>query len=82
MTVPVTPVDDLIYEGSETVTLSLPPNSGYNLYYNTATISLTDNEQLVSIVATDPTAAETKMMQARPMAAKCRLRMGGILSHR
>jgi hypothetical protein len=54
----VTPIDDATAEGNEGITLTLQPGPNYNLYYNTASISLIDNEQLVTVAATDATAAE------------------------
>jgi hypothetical protein len=54
----VAPIDDAVAEGNEGITLTLQPGPNYNLYYNTASISLIDNEQLVTVTATDATAAE------------------------
>lgn len=61
-TVSVSPIDDALVEGTETITLTLADAARYNLGAATAaTINLTDNDTVpvVTIAATDPAAAET-----------------------
>lgn len=62
-TVEITPIDDSVYERSETVKLTLLSNSSYTLdsAKKTATVTIADNDSrpTVRIVATDATAAET-----------------------
>lgn len=57
----VTPVDDNLYEGSETVFATLTGSANYVLGNpNSAAATIADNDKPnVSIVATDPAAAET-----------------------
>jgi PKD repeat protein len=59
-TILVTPIDDLSYEGEETVTLTLSPSASYNVGpNNTATITIVDNDlPTVTVAATDPSAYE------------------------
>lgn len=62
-TVRVTPTDDAEAEPNETVILTLDPGAGYQLGGSrTATVTIADNDAaglpVVTIVATDPTAAE------------------------
>ena len=57
-TIPVTVLDDLAGEGSETVIITLA-SGGYSVGSpSTATVTITDNEPDVSIVASDASAAE------------------------
>jgi hypothetical protein len=59
----VTPADDTLPEPTETVILTLQANSAYTLPASTAqraaTVSIADNEPVVSIAANDDLAAET-----------------------
>ena len=58
----VTPIDDLLVEGSETVVVTLIADATYNIgAQNSATVTITDNDVLptVTIAATTPTASET-----------------------
>jgi PKD repeat protein len=57
----VTPTDDSVYEGDETVILTLLPGASYGVGpANTATITIVDNDlPIVTIIATDPTAYES-----------------------
>ncbi|MEA5549740.1 Calx-beta domain-containing protein [Anabaena cylindrica UHCC 0172] len=60
------PLDDAIYEGDETVTLTLSSKNNYTIgTLNTSTISIADNEispsaPLVTIATSDTVAAETQ----------------------
>jgi hypothetical protein len=56
----LTPKDDAAAEGTETATLTLIPKANYLLHptLKSATAVILDNEPVVSIVATDPNAAE------------------------
>jgi hypothetical protein len=61
-TLTITPNDDNIYEGNETVVITLGIGSGYSVGgQNSASITIADNESVpsASIIATDATAAET-----------------------
>lgn len=42
--VPITPIDDALVEGSETITLTLAPGTGYGAEVSSATLYLTDND--------------------------------------
>ena len=59
-TIVVTPIDDSLFEGDETVILTLISNGSYLLGTpNNATVTIIDNDKpVVSIVATDAVAAE------------------------
>ncbi|MBD2039366.1 Calx-beta domain-containing protein [Microcoleus sp. FACHB-672] len=60
-TLTVTPVDDVVLEGSETVDVALTPSAGYNVdaTKNTASVSIIDNDvPIVEIVAANPNARE------------------------
>jgi hypothetical protein len=59
-TVTVTPIEDTLDEGIETVVLTLQPGASYSLgTTSSATITIADNDlPFVSISATDPDAAE------------------------
>jgi PKD repeat protein len=59
-TIFVTPTDDSLYEGDETVILTLLPNTSYNIgSNNAAAITIVDDDlPIVTIAATDPTAYE------------------------
>lgn len=61
--VTITPIDDAIYEGPETVVLTLVQGTGYALGKpRSATITIVDNEQppVVNLVATDVDVAEPR----------------------
>jgi hypothetical protein len=61
-TITITPIDDDIYEGSETVCLFLASGTGYSVGSpSSATVTIMDNESMpvATVVATDPTANET-----------------------
>src|SRR5262249_15605327 len=58
-TVTVSPIDDLLAEGNETVILTLAANSAYSRgSERSATVTILDDEPTVTVVATDATAAE------------------------
>jgi Lectin C-type domain/Calx-beta domain/Ser-Thr-rich glycosyl-phosphatidyl-inositol-anchored membrane family/FG-GAP-like repeat/PA14 domain/LysM domain len=60
-TVDINPIDDLIYEGNETVILSLSANSAYNIgTTNTATVNIVENDlkPVIGITANDNIAGE------------------------
>ena len=61
----VTPVDDGLVEGPETVILTLATGTGYTLATapnNTATVTIADNDSYIAtITATDPDATESPM---------------------
>jgi hypothetical protein len=59
-TVDIIPVDDLLAEGNETVVLTLGSGSSYRLSSpaHDATVTLADNEPMVAVSATVPTANE------------------------
>ncbi len=59
-TITLTPIDDAVSEGTETVVLTLASGTGYEIGpQNTATVSIVDDEVVeVSIVATNPIASE------------------------
>ena len=62
-TITVTPIDDTLVEGNETVALTLAAGTGYTVGSpNNATVTIADNDTdglpTVSIVATDATASE------------------------
>jgi hypothetical protein len=61
VTVTVTPIDDAIAEPSETVILTLTGTDGYIISTSrrAATVTIADDEPIVNIAATDPTASET-----------------------
>jgi len=55
----VTPINDTLYEGNESVELTLAPGAGYTVgTTNTGTINLIDNDVVATIAATDATASE------------------------
>ena len=56
--IPVVVKDDAIYEGSETVIITLIGSAAFTLGQKTATVNITDNEPLISITASKPTASE------------------------
>ncbi|MGM3308239.1 Calx-beta domain-containing protein [Anabaena sp. WFMT] len=57
----VTPIDDAVYEGNETVIVTLANNANYWLGTDkTATVNLIDNDKpTITIIASDANAAET-----------------------
>ena len=57
-TIPVTPIDDALGEPDELIVITLRSNTTYFLGAATDTITLVDNEPRVSVVASDPQAAE------------------------
>jgi hypothetical protein len=58
-TLPVLPLDDPVVEGPETVTLTLQGNPAYTLTAPTvATVTINDDEPMVSIVTGTPTVVE------------------------
>ncbi|WP_413176352.1 Calx-beta domain-containing protein [Anabaena azotica] len=64
--VTVTPIDDLLIEGNETVTLNLTAGTGYSIGANSsAVVSIADNDSLptITISATDANTAETTIGQ-------------------
>jgi len=59
-TVTITPIDDSIYEGDETVVLSLSADAKYSIGSPaSATVTITDNEPVITVNATDSAASET-----------------------
>jgi hypothetical protein len=60
--IPVTPIDDDIYEGPETVVLTLTPQPIYKVGAAAASakVTIVDNEPTVTVSAPDNAAAETK----------------------
>jgi hypothetical protein len=57
----VTPVDDTLIEGNETVILTLQDSPNYHPANNAATVTITDNDNVVvTVTAPDPNAAEEK----------------------
>ncbi|HKE42925.1 MAG TPA: Calx-beta domain-containing protein [Steroidobacteraceae bacterium] len=60
-TVTVTPIDDTLSEGDETVVLTLASNANYSVGTpGSATVTIADNDvPQVSVAATDPNASET-----------------------
>ena len=60
LTITVTPIDDSTAELDETVTLSLTSSANYQMGVNkSATVTIRDNEPIVTITAADAAAAET-----------------------
>jgi hypothetical protein len=61
VTVTITPVDDNLGEGDETVILTIAPNNNYLVSGTdpSATVTITDNEPEVSVAATDALATES-----------------------
>ena len=66
VSVPVVPMNDSLIEGSEVVTLTICPGSGYRAVpaLQTAAVSISDDESpagftIVTIAAADPAASET-----------------------
>ncbi len=58
-TLPILPIDDTLVEGPETVTLTLLPNAAYALDFPTnATMTLNDDEPMLTILATVPETLE------------------------
>ena len=61
----ITPVDDVLVEGSETIILTLATGTGYTVATapdNTATVTIADNDSYTaSITATTPNASESPM---------------------
>jgi hypothetical protein len=56
--IPVTPADDALMEGTETVVVTLAPQTAYTVGSpRSATVNIASNE-VVTVVATDPTATE------------------------
>jgi hypothetical protein len=52
-TLPIVPIDDLLVEGPETVTLTLLPNAAYSLDQPTnGTVTIMDDEPMVTLLAT------------------------------
>ncbi len=59
-TVTITPVDDAVQEGNETVILTLSANAAYTVGSPSSdTVTIIDNDTTVTIAATDASAAET-----------------------
>lgn len=65
-TLTVTPIDDAIGEGLETVILTISESTAYTRLSTrqTATVNISDNEAKVSIVATDAVGTETDETEA------------------
>ncbi|MHC1741859.1 MAG: Calx-beta domain-containing protein [Syntrophobacteraceae bacterium] len=67
VTTPVTPVDDTLFEGDETVVATIGPNlSAYSIdpASGSATVTITDNDKpSVSVIAKDPRAKENSASQ-------------------
>jgi subtilisin family serine protease/subtilisin-like proprotein convertase family protein len=60
VTLPVNVIDDNLTEANETAIVTLTANSAYNLgTANTATVTIADNEPVVTVTATDAIAQET-----------------------
>ena len=58
-TITVTPTDDLIFEGNETVTLTLANGTGYNIgTAQTATVTIADNDAIPQVSINDVTITE------------------------
>ena len=58
-TITVTPTDDLIFEGNETVTLTLATGTGYTLgTAQTATVTIADNDAIPQVSINDLTITE------------------------
>jgi hypothetical protein len=58
-TIVVTPIDDLLKEGTETVTAQITPGSSYFIGNGPSTVNIYDNDvPMVTIQATDNTASE------------------------
>ncbi|MBD2268610.1 M10 family metallopeptidase C-terminal domain-containing protein [Anabaena sp. FACHB-1391] len=58
-TITVTPTDDLIFEGNETVTLTLATGTGYTLgTAQTATVTIADNDAIPQVSINDVTITE------------------------
>ena len=58
-TITVTPTDDLIFEGNETVTLTLATGTGYTLgTAQTATVTIADNDTIPQVSINDLTITE------------------------
>ncbi len=74
---PIIPIDDLLVEGSETVTVTLLPSASYELGNQIAdTVTIVDNEPMVSITA-DPDSA----IEGNPSPAKFTVRRSGDPSY-
>jgi len=59
--IPVVPFDDTVVEGSETAQVTLSADTGYSIdpEHSSAAVTIADNDMpTVSILATDPSAAE------------------------
>jgi hypothetical protein len=57
--VTLTPIDDSVYEGIETATLTISANPGYGIGSpSSATITIMDNESVVTVAAIDNAATE------------------------
>lgn len=78
--VTLNPVDDSLPEPTETAILTLVANTAYTLdptaAARTATVSILDNEAVVSIAATDTQAAETRAAEAADTGTFCISRTG------
>ena len=62
VTVTVTPLDDTTNESSETVILTLSSNANYTWAASTnATVNITSNDPLVTVTASDASAAESPL---------------------
>jgi serine protease len=58
-TVTLTPIDDTVFDPSETAILTLAAGAGYSIGApNSATVNIADNEPTVTVTATDAAAAE------------------------
>jgi len=58
-TITVTPMDDTINDPNETVIATLSTGTGYTVGSpNNATVTIADDDPLITVTATDPTAAE------------------------
>lgn len=58
-TVTITPVDDTTYDGAETVILTLSPDAAYEIGASvSATVTIADDDGIVTVTATDAAAAE------------------------
>lgn len=58
-TVTITPIDDAIYEGNQTVILTLSANASYVVGSpSSATVTIADDESTLTVTATDAAAAE------------------------
>lgn len=62
----VLPVDNATIEASEAVTIAIKPNNAYLIGNASGTVTIADNEPVVTIVATDADAAESGTPPGNP----------------